>query len=185
LFAGRQCAHSPRIQRNARVLSLSCTDCGQRCVRFLVIGAYGLIGSIVSARLRASGWDVVGVGRDVARARRSRPDVSWIERDLRDMTTPEAWVDLLAGVDAVVNCAGALKDNPRDDLSNVHEDARSRARRRGERGGASGELSPALPDLACLRIVGLPVGARHTLADGRQALSADAPQRVDAAPCIP
>ncbi|MDB5643171.1 MAG: hypothetical protein JWN07_2488, partial [Hyphomicrobiales bacterium] len=34
-------------------------------MRILVVGAYGLIGSVVTARLLAGGCDVVGVGRDV------------------------------------------------------------------------------------------------------------------------
>jgi uncharacterized protein YbjT (DUF2867 family) len=39
------------------------------------------------------------------------------------MRTTADWTTLLAGVDAVVNCAGALQDSPRDSLQAVHLDA--------------------------------------------------------------
>jgi len=38
-----------------------------------VLGAYGLIGSYVIARLHAEGHEIVGLGRDVASARRRFP----------------------------------------------------------------------------------------------------------------
>jgi nucleoside-diphosphate-sugar epimerase len=47
-------------------------------MRVLVTGAYGLIGSACTARLARDGHAIVGVGREVAAARRSFPDVHWI-----------------------------------------------------------------------------------------------------------
>lgn len=91
-------------------------------MRIVVVGAYGLIGSYVTARLLADGHDLVGVGRDVGAARRRVPEVSWVEADLRT-TSVEAWAALLRGADALVNCAGALQDSPRDDLQAVHLEA--------------------------------------------------------------
>ncbi len=88
-------------------------------MRVAVIGAYGLIGSYVSARLAADGHDVVGVGREIARARRRFPAIDWKQADLATATV-EDWTALLAGAGAVVNCAGALQDSPRDDLRAVH-----------------------------------------------------------------
>lgn len=88
-------------------------------MRVAVIGAYGLIGSYVSARLLADGHEVVGVGRDLAQARRRFPGLDWKQADLAT-TSAEAWTVLLAGASAVVNCAGALQDCPRDDLRAVH-----------------------------------------------------------------
>ncbi|WP_419318236.1 SDR family oxidoreductase [Caulobacter sp. ErkDOM-E] len=88
-------------------------------MRIAVIGAYGLIGSYVSARLAADGHAVVGVGRDIEAARRRQPALDWRRADL-GVASVEAWTSLLANVDAVVNCAGALQDSPRDDLKAVH-----------------------------------------------------------------
>ncbi|HWE46155.1 MAG TPA: SDR family oxidoreductase [Caulobacteraceae bacterium] len=88
-------------------------------MRILVIGAYGLIGGYVAARLNADGHEVVGAGRDVAMAQRRFASLRWVKADLARMTV-EDWAPPLAGVEAVVNCAGALQDNPRDDLEAVH-----------------------------------------------------------------
>lgn len=80
-------------------------------MRILVLGGYGLIGSHVATRLVEDGHAVVGLGRDIAAARRRFPKIEWIERDLRAMTRPQDWRALLIGVDTVVNCAGALQDD--------------------------------------------------------------------------
>ena len=88
-------------------------------MRILVIGAYGLIGGYVTARLLGDGHEVVGVGRDIAAAKRRFPAVRWVRADLRRMT-PADWAPWLDGVGAVVNCAGALQDSPRDSLVAVH-----------------------------------------------------------------
>ena len=88
-------------------------------MRIAVIGAYGLVGSSVSARLVAEGHAVVGVGRDIAAARRRFPALDWHRADLATASVAD-WTALLAGVEAVVNCAGALQDSPRDDLRAVH-----------------------------------------------------------------
>ena len=88
-------------------------------MRILVLGAYGLIGSHVCARLLAEGHAVVGTGRDIAAARRRFPTLDWRAADLRTATVAD-WGAMLEGVEAVVNCAGALQDSPRDDLQAVH-----------------------------------------------------------------
>ena len=93
-------------------------------MRILVVGAYGLIGGYVTARLLAEGHEVVGVGRDLTAARRRFPEVRWARVDLR-RTDAESWAALLQGADAVINCAGALQDGPRDDLAAVHVAATS------------------------------------------------------------
>jgi uncharacterized protein YbjT (DUF2867 family) len=88
-------------------------------MRIAVIGAYGLVGSSVSARLVAEGHAVVGVGRDIGAARRRFPALDWRRADLGTASVAD-WTALLEGVEAVVNCAGALQDSPRDDLRAVH-----------------------------------------------------------------
>jgi uncharacterized protein YbjT (DUF2867 family) len=91
-------------------------------MRILVLGAYGLIGSHVAARLHAAGHEVVGAGRDIDAAARRMPHLRWISADLAKLRQPEDWHQHLAGIDAVVNCAGALQASPRDDIAAVHID---------------------------------------------------------------
>jgi uncharacterized protein YbjT (DUF2867 family) len=89
-------------------------------MRVLIIGAYGLIGAACLVRLRRDGHALTATGRSITEARRRFPFARWIEADLRDLTTPDSWQHLLRGIDAVVNCAGALQDSGRDDLVRVH-----------------------------------------------------------------
>ena len=88
-------------------------------MRVLVIGGYGLIGGHIVAELAAAGHQVVGAGRDVRAARRRFPFARWERCDLATFVDAD-WAPILAGVDAVINCAGALQDSPRDDLVAVH-----------------------------------------------------------------
>jgi uncharacterized protein YbjT (DUF2867 family) len=89
-------------------------------MRVLVVGAYGFIGSAVVARLVADGHEVVGAGRRIKAARERRPDVHWIKIDLARARKLEQWSSHLAGIDAVVNCAGVLQDAPADSTHKVH-----------------------------------------------------------------
>jgi uncharacterized protein YbjT (DUF2867 family) len=89
-------------------------------MRVLVVGAYGFIGSAVVARLVADGHEVVGAGRRIKAARERRPDLRWIKVDLARARKPEHWSEHLAGIDAVVNCAGVLQDAPADSTHKVH-----------------------------------------------------------------
>lgn len=91
-------------------------------MKILVTGAYGFIGSAVTARLAADGHEILGLGRRVEEAARQRPDIRWIALDIARATSPEDWLPHLAGVDAVVNCAGALQDGGSDDIRGVHVD---------------------------------------------------------------
>ncbi len=91
-------------------------------MRILVLGANGLIGAAVTARLLGDGHAVVGVGRDLAAARRRQPRVDWRRVDLGKLDAATA-AGLLVGVDAVVDCAGALQDGPDDRLARIHVSA--------------------------------------------------------------
>lgn len=88
-------------------------------MRIAIIGAYGLIGSYVSARLAADGHVVVGIGRDIDAARRRFPALAWKRADMAKASVAD-WAIVLADTEAVINCAGALQDSPRDDLAAVH-----------------------------------------------------------------
>lgn len=87
----------------------------------LLLGATGLIGSAVAARLARDGREVVGVARSIGYETRRVAGVSrWIRLDLRDVRSPEDWRPHLAGIEAVVNCAGAFQNGGRDSTSAVH-----------------------------------------------------------------
>jgi uncharacterized protein YbjT (DUF2867 family) len=89
-------------------------------MRVLVIGATGLIGAALVARLIAGGHQVRAIARRTKRARRSVPEADWLALDIARMTNPADWQSHIAGVDAVVNCAGVLQDNPHDSTRGVH-----------------------------------------------------------------
>jgi uncharacterized protein YbjT (DUF2867 family) len=88
-------------------------------MRVLVTGAYGLIGSATLARLNRDGHELIAAGRSIEEARRRLPYARWITADFARLTTVEAWLPLIDGVDAVVNCVGVLQDGPRDDVTAV------------------------------------------------------------------
>jgi uncharacterized protein YbjT (DUF2867 family) len=86
-----------------------------------VIGATGLIGSAIVARLSAEGFDVIAL---VRKPEGPRPHASrTIVLDLKDAQSPADWVPRLQGVDAVINCAGVLQSGGRDSTRVVHERA--------------------------------------------------------------
>ncbi len=89
----------------------------------LVLGGYGLIGLSASLRLAAAGHRISGMGRSVRSARISYPEIAWIERDIAKLVAPTDWLPLLSGIDAVVNCSGALQDSARDNLQALQSDA--------------------------------------------------------------
>lgn len=89
-------------------------------MKILVLGGYGLIGDAIIGRLLRDGHQVTGLGRDVGDAGRRRPSVRWIAADMSKLLAAEDWLPLVAGMDAVVNAAGALQDGPRDHLDAVH-----------------------------------------------------------------
>ncbi len=91
-------------------------------MRILVTGAYGFIGSAVTARLVAGQHEVVGLGRNPVRAAERFPAVRWISLDIARARRAEDWLPHIAGMDAVVNCAGVLQDGAGDDVRAVHLD---------------------------------------------------------------
>lgn len=99
------------------------TKKGVALLRILLLGATGLIGSAVAARLGRAGHEVVGLARTLDAAARRVPVANWIRFDLRSLTRSEDWTPHLAGIDAVVNCAGVLQDSARDSTAKVHRDA--------------------------------------------------------------
>lgn len=92
-------------------------------MRILVLGGYGLIGLSVSRQLLKAGHDIIGLARSRRKGMALLPEADWIEADLRDLDSAAQWTPHLAGVDAVVNAAGALQNGLKDDVARVQESA--------------------------------------------------------------
>lgn len=91
-------------------------------MRVLVIGAHGFIGSAIAAALERSGQELV---RGVRASHTGAPIPG--ERDLvcdmaRDVAE-DTWLPRLEGIDAVVNCAGILRERNGDTFETVHAEA--------------------------------------------------------------
>jgi len=89
-------------------------------LRILLAGATGLIGSAVLARLRSEGHEVVAVVRALDGAARRLPASRLVVVNIAQAARAEDWLPHLAGIDAVVNCAGVLQDSPTDSTAGVH-----------------------------------------------------------------
>lgn len=79
-------------------------------MRVLVVGASGFIGRRIVGHLCAAGHKVVAAVRRVEQTRRIFPGLEVVGCDLRLDVAPEAWIDRLRGIEAVVNAAGVLQD---------------------------------------------------------------------------
>jgi uncharacterized protein YbjT (DUF2867 family) len=105
-------------------------------VRILVVGASGFIGSVLVARLVTAGHEVVAVSRSKAASPPvAASGVTEVALDVAQATRLEDWTPVLAGVEAVVNCAGALQEGPSDSLAGVHAHGISALFRACERAG--------------------------------------------------
>jgi uncharacterized protein YbjT (DUF2867 family) len=88
-------------------------------MRILILGATGFIGSAVAARLVAEGHDIITVSRSQKDPRQGATRHAGLDMALS--TDPKAWLPLLAGIEAVINCAGILQDAPGESARGVHE----------------------------------------------------------------
>jgi uncharacterized protein YbjT (DUF2867 family) len=89
-------------------------------MKVLVVGATGLIGGHVLRALRAAGCAAVGASR--RRPAGERPD-DWLALDFGSMTREQDWLPLLAGVDAVINCVGIIREAREGDFDRLHRAA--------------------------------------------------------------
>ena len=80
-----------------------------RPMRILLTGASSFIGRHLAGRLAADGHYVTAAGRDTERLGRLLPGFATCRCDLASDGTA-AWLPRFAAVDAVVNCAGLIRD---------------------------------------------------------------------------
>ncbi len=133
----------------------------------LVLGAYGFIGAAVVRALRVEGAAVKGLVRSQQTAQRILPGAEMTPGDLRGFLTSEDWQPVLAGVDVVVNCAGALQDGGQDDLRAVHHTAIAAL------GQACAEAGVAVIQISAIGAEpDAPTAFMRTKADGDAALQA-------------
>ena len=92
-------------------------------MRVMLLGANGFIGSRVLGRLLADGHRVSAPVRDPERLKTRFPEVEAVRADLNRMLRPPDWRPLLQGIEAVVNCAGALQSGGGQSLRAIHLDA--------------------------------------------------------------
>lgn len=85
-------------------------------MNILICGADGFLGSTIAAALQARGHTVL---RGVHRPRLAGDVAVDFRRDL----TPEDWLPRLAGVDAVVNAVGILREREPGDFERIHHRA--------------------------------------------------------------
>ncbi|MBQ4855933.1 NAD(P)H-binding protein [Rhodanobacter sp. B2A1Ga4] len=91
-------------------------------MRVLVTGAYGFIGAHIVAALVAAGHDVVCAVRG-ARIDTRFPGLAAVACDMARDLRSDDWLPRLAGIEAVVNCAGILRERGADTFAAVHEQA--------------------------------------------------------------
>ncbi|HEY8126582.1 MAG TPA: SDR family oxidoreductase [Methylocystis sp.] len=89
-------------------------------MKVLLIGATGLIGSSILAKLLSAGHAVIAVSRGRAAVKRQFPQAQWVSIDLRSVNSAQEWSPYLEGVDAVINCAGVLGGSGADSTDAAH-----------------------------------------------------------------
>lgn len=87
-------------------------------MQILLTGATGFIGRHIATRLRADGHTVhEGVSPRHGAARSGQ-----VSMDFARDTAVDAWLPRLAGIDAVVNAVGVLRDSPARPIDALHRD---------------------------------------------------------------
>jgi nucleoside-diphosphate-sugar epimerase len=92
-------------------------------MNILLTGANGFIGRYILGALLAAGHHVVPAVRRPAEIDGLLPTPAAIRVDMNRDVRPEDWLPRLAGIDAVINCAGVLQGRPGQSIGAIHEAA--------------------------------------------------------------
>jgi 2-alkyl-3-oxoalkanoate reductase len=89
-----------------------------------ITGATGFVGGVLLKRLASTDWQIRALVRpDSLHKRPSQGDPEWVPGDLEDMDSLRR---LVAGVDAVVHCAGAVRGATRLEFEGINVDGLAR-----------------------------------------------------------
>ncbi|MEA3548729.1 MAG: NAD-dependent epimerase/dehydratase family protein [Thermodesulfobacteriota bacterium] len=84
----------------------------------VITGATGFIGGMLVKRLSSTGWHIRALVRAASLGKRSKDvDPEWVTGDLGDR---ESLKRLVAGADAIVHCAGAVRGAGQDDFDRIN-----------------------------------------------------------------
>jgi len=89
-------------------------------VRVLLTGANGFVGRYLLAALIQAGHEVVPAVRRPNETDRLLPRPASIRVDFNRATDSKDWALHLAGIDAVINCAGILQGRPGQSIDAIH-----------------------------------------------------------------
>lgn len=85
-------------------------------MKILLCGASGFVGRHLEAAL-------LGAGHEVSRGVRKPRNSNDIAIDYRNDTDAQTWLPRLAGIDAVINAIGVLRDSPAQPMALLHDAA--------------------------------------------------------------
>ena len=101
----------------------------------LLTGATGFLGRHILAALVSAGHTVRAVARSAPRP--ETRNIHWVQADFNRDHSPEAWLPHLAGVDAVINAAGILRETATQKFDALHERGPIALFRAGAQAGVS------------------------------------------------
>lgn len=89
-----------------------------------ITGATGFIGSVLVQRLASTGWQIRVLVRSASLPKRLKNiEAEWVAGDLEDT---ESLQRLVAGADAIVHCAGAVRGASQEDFDRINVDGVAR-----------------------------------------------------------
>lgn len=91
-------------------------------MRVLITGAHGFIGRHIATALLRAGHEPVAAVR-AGSHRAAPPGVRALACDFAADLDPSVWIPRLSGIDAVVNCAGILREERAGDFDRIHRAA--------------------------------------------------------------
>ena len=84
----------------------------------VITGATGFIGSRLAKRLASTGWHIRALVRSASLGKRPKDfESEWVTGDLEDMDSLKR---LVAGADAIVHCAGAVRGASQEDFDRIN-----------------------------------------------------------------